>query len=342
MRRPLRIMFGKKSATVEITEQFEKLKPKYAQLGQLVQDAITSLLLKEEIDILDVNFRVKTLKSFLDKVRRKRYKDPYEQTVDLCGIRIVCFYPSDLEEITRLIKTEFIVIESSDKADLLEPDRFGYRSFHFVVKLKPEWLETPQYRELGDLKFEIQLRTIMMHAWAGLSHKLAYKKKVQVPNQFLRRLFQLSALFEVADEQFDILQREKSSYQDRVKESTDASTGFDIHQPLNVDTLQAFLDSYYADRLSDHDFTGDLLEEMTQYRVTINDLYAGYQLSKDGLEIIERNQLGSDDRWAQVGIIRTILELTNDAYWEAREHWMSKDERSLKLKWRKKIKQARR
>lgn len=334
-------MFRRKSTKIAITERFEQLKPSYEQLGLLVSDAIRSLLRKELIDILDVTFRVKTLVSFLEKIRRKRYENPYDEICDICGVRIVCFYPSDLEKIARLIQSEFVVIESSDKADLLEPDRFGYRSQHFIVKLKAQWLETPQYRDLGDLKFEIQIRTIMMHAWAGLSHKLAYKKKEQVPNQFLRRLFQLSALFEVADEQFDVLQSEKSSYQDRVRDSTDASAGFDVHQPLNVDTLQAFLDYNFADRLGDHDFTADLLEEITQYHISIRDLVIGHQESKPALEVIEKNQLGSDDRWAQVGVLRTVLELTNDDYWAVREQWMPKEERTLKLKWRKQIRKDR-
>jgi putative GTP pyrophosphokinase len=47
---------------------------------------------------------------------------------DICGLRIICYYPSDLEKVSPIIKSEYDVKESVDKADLMEPDRFGTKS----------------------------------------------------------------------------------------------------------------------------------------------------------------------------------------------------------------------
>ena len=63
----------------------------------------------------------------------------------------------------------------------LEPDRFGYRSRHFIVSVNREWLKAPNYRGLSGLKAEIQVRTILMHAWADVEYKLAYKKRNMFP-----------------------------------------------------------------------------------------------------------------------------------------------------------------
>ena len=58
-----------------------------------------------------------------------------------------------------------------------------------------EWLVSPNYRGLGDIKIEIQVRTILMHAWAEIEHKLAYKNKAQIPESVTRNLALISAAF---------------------------------------------------------------------------------------------------------------------------------------------------
>ncbi len=72
----------------------------------------------------------------MKKYNEKKYNLPFEQIEDICGIRIICYYQSDITKICDIINTEFDVIESQDKEDLLESNEFGYRSFHFIVKLK--------------------------------------------------------------------------------------------------------------------------------------------------------------------------------------------------------------
>jgi len=36
-------------------------------------------------------------------------------------------------------------------------------------------MKAPNYRGLSKLNFEIQARTILMHGWAAINHKLLYK-----------------------------------------------------------------------------------------------------------------------------------------------------------------------
>jgi putative GTP pyrophosphokinase len=317
--------------------RYRELQPKYGRLAALIAQALETFLHDTEIDFLSITHRVKNFDSLWDKIERKRYSQPFDQTEDLCGLRIICFYPSDLEKISALIRKEFVVTESVDKAELLEPDRFGYRSFHFVVKLKKDWLSAPQYRGLGDFKAEIQVRTILMHAWAGLSHKLAYKKKEGVPDQFQRKLFQLSALFEIADQQFDELQKEKYAYQEKLLETKKTNATFDISQPLNIDSLQAYLQFYFPERKMTEEISS-LFDNISRYGVTIKDLVSGYERVREILPEVERNQFGdTKPHWHQGGIVRVILDLTHDPYWMARRTTVPDSVAARTEKWRKKL-----
>lgn len=60
----------------------------------------------------------------------------------------------------------------------------------------------PLFRDCDGLKVEEQLRTILMHVLAAISHKLLYKRENDAPNVLKRKLNRLSALIELADEQF--------------------------------------------------------------------------------------------------------------------------------------------
>jgi ppGpp synthetase/RelA/SpoT-type nucleotidyltranferase len=67
--------------------------------------------------------------------------------------------------------------ELEDKSRNLGTNRIGYRTIHLVVSLSNTRTILPEYSEFDDLKFEIQLRTILEHAWAEIEHDRNYKFK---------------------------------------------------------------------------------------------------------------------------------------------------------------------
>lgn len=321
--------------------KYKESSPKYERLARNLRQAFETFLHDAGIEVLDVVYRVKDFNSFWDKIQRKGYKDPFQEMEDICGLRIICYYPSDLERIAQIIDTEFNVSESINKTTLLEPDRFGYRSLHFVLTVKKDWLKAPNYRGLNGLKAEVQVRTILSHAWADIEHKLAYKKTEHVPDRFKRKLSQLSALFEVADEQFDILRKEREEYTKRlVSEEVVESGRFDVNQEMNLDSLQAFLDFYFPDRKKSIGWTSDLLDEIIKLNVSFGDLVKGFEKTKDILPLIDDEEaellgLRKGFRTAQVGVVRTILDLTNDEY--LKTHRMPKEVRQVRKMWRAKL-----
>jgi len=300
---------------------------KYEDLAKNLKQALEIFLNDAGIDVLDVHYRIKDFESFVEKMQRKGYKDPFQDTEDICGLRIICYYHSDLDRISSLINREFNVLESVDKEDLLGTDEFGYRSIHFIVTVKNEWLSAPNYRGLDGLKAEIQARTVLMHAWADIQHKLAYKKKEYVPKKLERKLSRLSAIFEEADEQLDSLQKEREEYrEDLLSEDAKRRGRFDVTQPMNIDSLQAFLDFYFWDREKYAESTSHLLDRIMKYGISIRDLVDAYERVRDVLPNMEKEYFEAIEpvtvsgkvirrKWTQVQAVEKILSVTQDNYW---------------------------
>lgn len=322
--------------------EYDELSNRHNRLGKIVHQDIQKLLEDANIDVLSVTHRTKDFDKFLEKIRRKKYNNPLKEIEDICGLRIVCYYTSDLDKIESMIKKEFDVLFTVDKSKLLDEDEFSYLSRHYIVKLKQSWLNTPSYRDLGDLKAEIQLRTLLMHAWADISHKLAYKKKEQAPPQFMRQLNSLSAILENADTQFNKLKNDRENYINELVwnsaesgENKDTSM-FDLNQELNLDSLQTFLDFYIPDRKKDIGLTADLLDEIIGYNkkygknISFKLILDAYNKSKEYLEVEEVRQfykmdlnevlkikennpnkfeekVKSSKFFVQVGIVRAVL-----------------------------------
>ncbi|MEW6208248.1 MAG: (p)ppGpp synthetase [Acidobacteriota bacterium] len=130
---------------------------------------------------------------------------PYEikdYVTDLIGIRVTCFYETDIPHIKNILTNDFETIDITDKSSRMESkdDTFGYKGLHLDLKLNHERRVLPEYRQIQDLRFEVQIRTIIQHAWSELDHKIKYKKSP--PASLKRKINRLAALFELADQEF--------------------------------------------------------------------------------------------------------------------------------------------
>ncbi|HDR2543600.1 TPA: hypothetical protein QCI29_004373, partial [Enterobacter mori] len=188
-------------------DEYGRKIPLYTDLMEQTRATLIKMLEEEGISLFSVEGRVKTKESLELKISRKTYTSPMNDIDDLCGVRVICYYESDLDHIESVIKREYEIISESNKQKEMDVDRFGYSSRHFIVKIKDDWLAVPNYRGLGGLKVEIQIRTMLMHAWAAISHKLLYKQEDDAPREIKRNLSKLSALIELADEKFDAIKR---------------------------------------------------------------------------------------------------------------------------------------
>lgn len=205
--------------------------------------ALLELLVKDAgIPIDHIEHRVKTVESFVEKIERKSYADPFQQIKDCVGLRIVAFYQDSVQNVVNMIREEFEVDEANslDKIEDLGETEFGYRSVHVVVSLSNQRAILREWKRYAGLPAEIQIRSVLQHAWATVSHLLNYKTTSQESRKLLRQLSRLSAHLETVDEEFIIL-RENIQPETKVEENLEGSQIDDFDQPLSMKALQDFM-----------------------------------------------------------------------------------------------------
>src|SRR3954447_13873122 len=124
------------------TAEFDRIRPTYERFSRRVADLLITLIEDIDVKVQTVESRAKSVESFRDKLTnpKKSYVDPLKEIFDLSGIRIIVYYPEDVDKIAELVRAEFDVdsTRSVDKRKTTEPDRFGYESLHLVVNLKKD------------------------------------------------------------------------------------------------------------------------------------------------------------------------------------------------------------
>lgn len=191
------------------------------RLVNLIEDLVKS----ESIDFHVVEGRSKTVESVREKLSRpgKSYENPSVDLPDLAGVRVVVYDKESLDKAAEVIDREFRVDASSsaDKSKELSPDQFGYLSFHKVVSLPYERVAMTEWSRFSDMHAEIQIRTVLQHAWASISHKMQYKRESEIPAVLRRRLTRLAGLFELADDEFLALRAADREMRDSIAEEVD-------------------------------------------------------------------------------------------------------------------------
>jgi hypothetical protein len=121
---------------------------------------------------------------------------------DLLGLRVTVYFEDAIDAVASALESCFAVdyAHSTDKLRFDDHRRFGYRSLHYVcafddARLPPE------------ARFEVQVRTVVQHAWAEVEHDLGYKSADAVPDAIRRRFSRVASLLEVADEEFVSIRR---------------------------------------------------------------------------------------------------------------------------------------
>lgn len=211
----------------DLLETYRERLASFEALGQALHTRLEAVLAEGGVTVHGVTHRVKAPTSLARKLARPdKIYQRLDDITDLVGLRVITFFEDSIEQVARLIEHGFRVDmdRSVDKRLAQEPHSFGYRSLHYVchpprelVEGRPEW----------DWPFEIQIRTILQHAWAEIEHDLGYKSPESVPQPVRRRFSRLAGLLEIADSEFVELRRFMEEY------------ARDVRQPVELarDTL---------------------------------------------------------------------------------------------------------
>ncbi len=175
--------------------------------------------------IEEVQGRVKSISSILDKVQKKQYElgDVEDKIEDIAGIRIICQFIEDIDKVVALIKKRSDLILKSEKDYIRNPKSSGYRSYHMILYYDVNMAEGTKR-----IQVEIQIRTLGMNFWSTIEHSLQYKYKRNIPEHIKERL--LNTAQAVVN-----LDAEMSTVRDEI---LDAQNDFTIKDQLVSDILK--------------------------------------------------------------------------------------------------------
>lgn len=215
----------------ELQSAFEARRPALGALGRWVTHTIVEALecqLSSKSAVtkflqIPPKPRVKETDSFLEKALvRKRKSDPLSEITDQVGVRFVVLLLEDIDRIGKIVETgPWLAQKDRDfqQERLEKADYFAYQSDHFVIRTRSE-LTFDGVIIPAEVPCEIQIRTILQHAYAEMAHSSSYKPPVKLPEEdqkhINRSLAKGSALIETTDDVFGEIKKRLRNYNESV------------------------------------------------------------------------------------------------------------------------------
>jgi len=293
--------------------EFEKKRPTYERLKDEAVFILDEALNRKNIKVHLFVSRVKSAKSFIDKVKRKQSEKPFQEIQDIVGLRVVCLFLSDIPRIGDVLRSSFEVLSEDNKIEDYEVSSFGYLSVHFIAKMKREFAG-PRYDEIKRVSFEIQVRTITMDAWATISHYLDYKSDRDVPKELRRDFYALSGLFYVADTHFETFFKSREESRATITKLFQKPEP-QLDQEINLDSLTAYLHKKFPNRRhAEPKFVSELIGELSRAG------YSKIRAIEDTLEKAWQGVLAHEKTFAyflqgegfyDVGVVRAAFDITD-------------------------------
>ncbi|RBL84223.1 hypothetical protein DDE05_25260 [Streptomyces cavourensis] len=318
--------FDFKKHASEARDAYEKVHQTYQEFAGVVQSIISTCLSNSGINTHSVEGRAKSIEGFHRKAEKEspenpnspRYSDPLAQITDLAGVRVITYFLNMIQEVESVVSDEFEVIERIDKSEAFEKDqRLGYQSLHLLVKLKGNRYALPEYARFADLTAEIQVRTILQHAWAEIEHDIQYKAVYTLPSETKRRFMALAGALEIADREFQAIAKTDRKLRDAALKSV--AEGRLSGVEITPEALKAYLDKRYgADgRMSDYSYayTVRLLKRLGFTDLDeLSDFLTGYDHDKISRTLYGSRQ-GQLTRFEDVLLVAAGREFLNRHPW---------------------------
>ncbi len=235
-----------------ILDEYRERKPLFERIKDVVLEILKEKLRENNIIVNGLEGRIKTETSLTGKLELKGYKyRTIDDITDIVGVRIITYFSDEVDIISAIVEKIFEIDwdNSVDKRKMLEIDRFGYMSLHYICRIPVSLYNDPEMPMLNTVRFELQMRSTLQHVWANMQHDTGYKSTVEIPVEHQRSLNRLAGILELADEQFSHIRKDINDYRRKVQ-SLVASGDFD-EVPLNGDTFRSYCNLKPFKRLAD-------------------------------------------------------------------------------------------
>jgi GTP pyrophosphokinase len=193
--------------TEEARKTWIKERASYELFANLIADRVKVAVQARGI-WCETDARAKDVPSLVKKLLKQKHT--YDTLPDKAGARCVVRYRSELIEVIALINELFACSDPDDKLKERKHDQVGYISIHLEVKLKENDQKAAEFQP-EKYWAELQVRTMNQHLWADMAHDTVYKNDetlAVVPEELKRRVNLMAGLLEVADHEFDRLNKE--------------------------------------------------------------------------------------------------------------------------------------
>lgn len=192
----------------QLVNAFEEQKPILRAWGHFVEAQISRGLADrgDDATLFSKDSRVKDVESFVNKAlyRGKGYSNPIEDIEDKVGVRCMVLLSDGLDKLSAIVENSSSWAWRLDRNHESEkernPELFGYQSKHYIL----ESTYTSIYEDVeipAGIKCELQVRTLLQHIYAEISHDSIYKSSYEVTTPAMTRAFSKAmALMEVTDQ----------------------------------------------------------------------------------------------------------------------------------------------
>ncbi len=228
--------------------EYAALEPSLRGAADQAVTLVRTVLDDAGINYLTVSGRTKTLDSFAAKAARTVegepvFTDPMAEIGDVVGVRVITYVRSDVDAVAALLADETVVHDDRDLGqETASEGRFGYASRHLQIGVADD--DVAAYPLLHGRNVQVQIRTVLQHAWAEFEHDIRYKGSIPVEHRadFDRRFTLAAGLLELADQEF-------STIRDTLRDGAVEPESVTAHDDprIRAQELAAFLAGQYAD-----------------------------------------------------------------------------------------------
>ena len=165
-----------------LLEEYRQQLPLYKRLMEVMKSKTAEIINEGELTVASMEFRIKEEASLAGKLQRKGSKyGTLRDITDIFGGRIIMYYNEDVDRVASFVESKLEIDwpNSVDKRKMHEVDSFGYNSLHYICRIPKTFFYDPEYPDLNDIRFEIQMRTALQHVWSAIQHDIGYKSEIE-------------------------------------------------------------------------------------------------------------------------------------------------------------------